>query len=392
MSEVIALNTTQPARIRRISAALMSIVLACLIAASHGFAANRSTLKGRLEGAKKKVAAAKQEIVRKREAAHEAKNELIDAQQELAAAESRLSRARRRLEQTREELIVVRRELAEARARLAKHQKAMSERILSLFRQQEPCYLEVVLRSTSFEDFASRTEFTKQLCAWDEQTLTVFASDRAKIERQQALLEKKEAEQKELEAKVARERKLVAAKAAEAKVLRDRALNDLAEAERQYQAQVAASRAIEAQLAAIARGVGRYRHEGAWSGSLLKPVAGPITSSFGYRIHPILRTRRFHNGIDISAPGGSTIRAADSGTVISAGWQPAYGLTVVIDHGSGVSTMYAHCQRGSIQVSPGQRVSRGQPIAAVDSTGWSTGNHLHWTVYRNGSAVNPVGF
>lgn len=373
---------------------LARLVLAlgmCALLASH-CAADRAALKGRLEGAKKRIAGAKQEIAEKREAAQDARQDLVRAQQELAAAESRLSRARRSLARTRDELVVVRRELAEARARLAKHEEAMSERLLALFRQQEPCYLEVVLHSTSFEDFASRTEFTKQLCAWDEQTLTVFANDRENIEKQQKLLERKEAEQKRLEAKVAREKQVVAAKTAQATRLRNRALNDLAEAERQYKTQVAAAKAIEAQLAAVARGVGRYRHDGAWSGSLLKPVGGPITSAFGYRIHPILRTRRFHNGIDIAAPGGTPIRAADSGTVVSAGWQPAYGLTVIVDHGSGLSSMYAHCQSGSVRVSPGQRVSRGQPLAGVGSTGWSTGNHLHWSVFRNGQAVNPAAY
>lgn len=131
-------------------------------------------------------------------------------------------------------------------------------------------------------------------------------------------------------------------------------------------------------------------YEGSWSGSLGKPVSGPITSRYGMRRHPITGTMRFHDGVDISAGRGTAIHCAADGRVISTGWKGPYGLTVIVDHGSGVQTMYAHCQRGSVQVSPGQTVSRGQTLAGVDSTGWSTGNHLHFTVFKNGRHVNPL--
>lgn len=344
----------------------------------------------RLKAAKARAAGAKANVAAKREAAAEAKNDLIVAQQQLAAAEARLRRAQRQLERTREELEVVRRELAEARARLAQHEKAMRARLVALYRSPEPSYAEVLLRATSFEDFANRAEFTRTLYQFDEQVLDVFVEDREKIETQQALLEKKEAEEERLKDRVAKEKVSVAAKAARASELRQQSLKDLAAAEAQYQAQVRAAKAIEAELRAHSRGAGRYHHSGPWTGSLGKPVGGPITSAFGWRIHPILRTRRFHDGIDIGAPGGTPIGSAAEGTVIFAGWSPAYGLNVRVDHGSGVVTMYAHCQVGSVRVHPGQRVSRGQTVAGVDSTGWSTGNHLHWTVFKNGSPVNPA--
>jgi murein DD-endopeptidase MepM/ murein hydrolase activator NlpD len=75
--------------------------------------------------------------------------------------------------------------------------------------------------------------------------------------------------------------------------------------------------------------------------------------------------------------------------VVETGWRGAYGLVVIVDHGSGVATMYGHCETGSVQVSPGQEVSKGEVLARVDSTGWSTGNHLHFTVFRDGQHVDP---
>lgn len=117
------------------------------------------------------------------------------------------------------------------------------------------------------------------------------------------------------------------------------------------------------------------------------PVGGSVTSGFGYRIHPIYGTRRLHQGLDISGGSGTPIAAAKGGTVISAGWRGGYGNAVVISHGDGVTTLYAH--QSSMNVSNGQQVSRGDIIGWVGSTGASTGPHLHFEVRINGSAVDP---
>lgn len=114
------------------------------------------------------------------------------------------------------------------------------------------------------------------------------------------------------------------------------------------------------------------------------PVSGWISSSFGYR------GREFHQGIDIVAPYGSTVRAAADGVVSFAGWRPGYGRLVILDHSSGYSTLYAHNSR--IFVREGQGVKKGDPIAAVGSTGYATGPHLHYEIRRNGVPVDPTQF
>lgn len=117
------------------------------------------------------------------------------------------------------------------------------------------------------------------------------------------------------------------------------------------------------------------------------PVNGSVTSGYGYRVHPIYGTRRLHQGLDISGGSGTPIAAAKGGTVLSAGWRGGYGNAVVISHGDGVTTLYAH--QSSMNVTSGQQVSRGDIIGWVGSTGASTGPHLHFEVRINGSAVDP---
>ena len=115
-----------------------------------------------------------------------------------------------------------------------------------------------------------------------------------------------------------------------------------------------------------------------------------LSSPYGYRIHPVYKTKKFHSGVDLAAPGGSNILAADGGKVISAGWNGGYGNCVVVDHGNGVSTLYAHASK--LCVSKGQTVERGSVIAKVGTTGTSTGNHLHFEVLINGKTTDPMAY
>jgi murein DD-endopeptidase MepM/ murein hydrolase activator NlpD len=130
-----------------------------------------------------------------------------------------------------------------------------------------------------------------------------------------------------------------------------------------------------------ANGVGERR------GTMGMPVAGRLTSGFGIRIHPILRTARMHKGLDIAAAYGSPIYAAMDGVVALAGRNGGYGNFVKLMHGGGMATGYGHMSR--IAVRPGTRVARGQVIGYVGSTGMSTGPHLHYELWKNGVAINP---
>jgi len=126
------------------------------------------------------------------------------------------------------------------------------------------------------------------------------------------------------------------------------------------------------------------------SGNMCMPLKAPVTSPFGWRRHPIFGVRKFHSGVDLAGPNRSPIRAADSGNVLYTGWYGGYGKVVIISHGKGMATLYAHLSRQAVKV--GDNVTKGDVIAYEGSTGFSTGPHLHFEVRVDGKPNNPLNF
>jgi murein DD-endopeptidase MepM/ murein hydrolase activator NlpD len=120
------------------------------------------------------------------------------------------------------------------------------------------------------------------------------------------------------------------------------------------------------------------------------PIKGSISSSFGYRVHPVYGYWKFHDGVDIEASYGQTIRAAADGTVIFSGWDGAYGQVVKVRHINGLTTFYGHCSK--LLVGVGKQIKQGDIVAEVGSTGVTTGPHLHFTVLKDGVAVDPMNY
>jgi murein DD-endopeptidase MepM/ murein hydrolase activator NlpD len=166
-------------------------------------------------------------------------------------------------------------------------------------------------------------------------------------------------------------------------------LGDIEQQRQQYERETEALRAESEAIAAFLRAHGDGEAEVSPKG-MTWPARGPVTSGYGWREHPIFGTRRFHAGIDIGAPTGAPIVAAGSGTVVFASSRTGYGNHVIIDHGGGVATLYAHMS--SIGASNGQRVAIGDRIGAIGCTGYCTGPHLHFEVRVNGDPVNPMGW
>lgn len=129
---------------------------------------------------------------------------------------------------------------------------------------------------------------------------------------------------------------------------------------------------------------------GGGNGSFVWPCSGPITSYYGWRVHPIFGTRKYHSGMDIAVDYGTPIHAAATGVVVYSGWMGGYGYAIMIDHGGGLVTIYGH--NSSLTVSEGQRVSQGQLVAYAGSTGYSTGPHCHFEVRLHGEVTEPLNY
>lgn len=260
------------------------------------------------------------------------------------------------------------------------------QRIKVLYEYGEAGYLEVLFDSEDMIDLYNRMEYINRLIEFDLQLFAELDKFEEDILAQEAQLEVQEAELNHLTAEATLQKNqlesTVVSKNLEVQsILDDQALyeqmmDDLEEAEKK----------VDEEIKELIR-LSKLKYAG---GKMDWPVPGVyrITSKFGPRLHPIHKTWRNHNGIDIGAPGGTPIVAAASGKVILAKYSSSYGNYVIIDHGSGYATLYAHCSK--LLVSVNQAVARGETIAKVGSTGWSTGNHLHFGVQIHGEWVDPL--
>ena len=294
-------------------------------------------------------------------------------------------------------------ELKEAQARLQSREKVFYKRVRDIYINGRLSYLDVVVGSKDFSDFANRMEMLKRILQSDMDLINTIKSEREEITSKKAKLEEDRAKVLELE-KVAQEKQnVINQKKAERQAVLERAMNDRDTAERAYNELMASSASITAMLqqraaeraaaAAAAASQGGGGGGATWvqgSGQLAAPVVAPITSDFGWRIHPIYGTRRLHAGTDFGVDEGTPVHAADGGVVVEAGWVSGYGYTVIIDHGNGMSTLYAH--NSEVAVSPGQTVSKGQVVSYSGNTGGSTGPHLHFEVRINGEPTDPMGY
>lgn len=294
-------------------------------------------------------------------------------------------------------------ELKAAQARLQSREKVFYKRVRDIYINGRLSYLDVVVGSKDFSDFANRMEMLKRILQSDMDLINTIKTEREDIASKKAKLEEDRAKVLELE-KVAQEKQnLINQKKAERQAVLERAMNDRDTAERAYNELMASSASITAMLqqraaeraaaAAAAASQGGGGGGATWvqgTGQLAAPVVAPITSDFGWRIHPIYGTRRLHAGTDFGVDEGTPVHAADGGVVVEAGWVSGYGYTVIIDHGNGMSTLYAH--NSDVAVSPGQTVSKGQVVSYSGNTGGSTGPHLHFEVRINGEPTDPMGY
>ncbi|MEZ7553977.1 peptidoglycan DD-metalloendopeptidase family protein [Veillonella atypica] len=299
------------------------------------------------------------------------------------------------------------RQLAEAQKRLEGRESVFYKRVRDIYINGRLSYLDVVIGSKDFSDFANRLEVLKRIIDSDITLINEIKKERADIEAHKQKLEADRAKLVELEKAALAKQAEIEQKKAERNVVLQKAQNDRATAMHAIEELNASSAQVSAMLkerqaaraaaaaaaAAAAQSSGGQGASDNWvqgTGQLGWPVSGEITSPYGYRVHPIWGTTIYHSGIDIGVDEGTPVHAADGGVVVWSGWMGGYGYAVVIDHGNGLSTLYGH--NSELAVDEGQSVAKGQVISYAGSTGNSTGPHVHFEVRVNGDPVDPMGY
>jgi len=321
------------------------------------------------------------------------------AQSSVAALEAELVSAQGRLEKLTALFDEQTRSLKRLRAEYARAIAILEARVRAIYIAEPPDMLSFLVSATTFDDVLDNVEFLGRIGEQDKR----IARQVREAKQEAAATRRATAKTKRLQAGTV---SVISARTGEARAARDRLASDrdtLAQARalkqsvlsesresredylREAEALAAQSADLAARIQAAQSSAGSSSGSGAPSSSgFIWPVNGPVVSAYG------MRWGRMHEGIDIAASSGTPIRAAATGTVIHAGWLGGYGNLVVVDHGNGLATAYAHAS--SILVGVGQRVSQGQTVSLVGSTGNSTGPHLHFEVRVNGTAVDPLGY
>mgnify|MGYP000715622105 CR=1 FL=1 len=374
---------------------IISILVICILLISTSklaFAETSAEYKQKSEDAKEKL--------------EDVTGQINTALQEVQDLNTSIDNTEQEITNLTKEVTDLNQSISEKEKDLAEKQKLLEERLVASYMNGKNTYMDALF-SGGLANFVSNYESIKQIAEYDNNLMADVKNTKTELENER---NKVETAKKEKQTKSAELKKLKSEK--EAKV------NNLTDEQKQIQAQMdeydSQMKILEQKEKAIAEAAKRKAEQEKSNNSNKNnntgsnnnggsttptgtfqwpvPSSHTITSNYGYRIHPISGTKKLHAGIDIGAPGGSNIVAADAGTVVlsSFGYNGGYGNYVIISHGNGITTRYAHCS--NLFVSAGESVSKGQVIAAVGSTGASTGNHCHFEVRINGESKNPLNY
>ena len=387
---------------------ILAALLACGVLSAT---AMPSTISQKIEAQRKRTEALHARLAQKRGELHNATVRVNNLQAQLEQTNASIAQVNARLDDLNAQQRSTERklwwntiQLNAAKKTLQLHDTLLRRRLVDVYEHGDLGYASVLLASRSFSDFVERWEDLRLLIAVNQRAVRARKAAESKVSGAQANLvatqvalqtqaQEQQRAQNQLDTLGQERRNLVAVADAQRRNVASQVaqIEDLsATEEAQLEALIVErQREIEAEREAARRAAGIVGPESA-PGQLAWPVSGTITSPFGMRPNPFGGGVEFHQGLDIAAPMGTTVTAAASGTIISAGWYGGYGNYILIDHGGGMSTGYGHLSQ--IFVSNGQQVQKGQAIGAVGSTGMSTGPHLHFEVRIGGKPTDPAAY
>lgn len=369
------------------------------------FPSGAANLNQQLKDAQNQKKAAQQQLssIQSQKKTAQADKDKIDS--EIASLNSQINSVQAELNETNSKLAVKEGELVAAEEACEQQFESFKTRARIMYENGPSTYMEILFSSGSFSEFLSNVEIIRNLLDYDNQVLEERKAVREEIAVQKAEIESIKAEQETrrqtlsemqstLKTKQAAQSTIIANLANQEEVIRKQVEQQEAEEARIQRlisqavaSQSATSQSTKSQSTKSST-LSTITASGTGSMQWPCPSTKTITSQFGTREHPIQGVTKMHNGIDIAGAYGVDIVAADSGTVLFSGNSSSYGKYIVISHGNGTTTLYAHCSQ--LLVSAGSSVNKGQVIAKVGSTGRSTGPHLHFEVSVNGARQNPL--
>ena len=326
------------------------------------------------------------------------KKYVTELDQKLEEIQANIADLNRQIADKETEIAVTQEELAAAKEKEAQQYESMVIQIQMTYEQGDSSFLNLLFSGGTFSDILNKLEYVEQVSAYSQNLLDEYMLNRQLIELcEQELIAAKEVLDEMRDGVLAEEAALEELIAAKEQAIKeyDSSISNKEAAIREYEADVKEqNEIIETLEKAIAEEKRKLLAESGsviiYDGGQFKfPLASytRISSEYGNRIHPTLGVQKFHNGVDFAAPTGTAIYAAYDGKVVAAAYSSSMGNYVMIDHGSGLYTIYMHASK--LYVSTGAVVVRGETIAAVGSTGRSTGPHLHFSVRLDGAYTSP---
>lgn len=372
---------------------LIAAAVTCVSCISPVYAAKSvSDLKKELSENEKKVESTKKELKSKQAEQSEQQKKKLALDVEISGLQDDIDEVQSVISEKNSEIQEKNSEIATLEANIQKTNKQLKKRMKVMYENGTTSYLELILQAKGLSDLFTRISVVESIVKHDNGVIDEYNKQVEQVTAAKQVIETEKNEQVEAKQLLESKQSAIESKRSEQQKIINELNSDINELKRQEAEMEKAEKQIQSQIDAALKAATQKSVTYKGNGRFLFPLASytRVSSQYGYRIHPITGTRKLHSGIDYAAPAGTAIYAAEDGVVLTSGWVNGYGYTVTVNHGGGYVTLYAHCSK--LLVSAGQTVTRGQTIAKVGSTGNSTGNHLHFEVKVNGSAVNPAGY
>lgn len=393
----------------------VTLIIALVMGTVSSFAA--TTNQQRLNSINQQLSSAKNKLSQSKKQESSLTNKINTLDVQINVTQNDIEKTVAEIQETKNQISAKKQELDVKSQEIVKQNDDLSERLCAMYKNGEVGYIEVILGSESFSELLNNIDMVTRIYQKDEDFMAILQDQYDAIAQTKRELETLNIQLDQKEAQLQSQQSALKSDKAQAQAVREEVqqdiqaqndlIDDLNEAAEQITSLIQEEQRKAAEAAAAAAAAAKSNSGTSSSSSssgttaastqfvggtftLPAPSYTRISSYYGYRIHPITGTRKLHTGVDFAAASGSKCVAAGAGTVIYAGWYSGYGNTVIIDHGGGISTLYAH--NSSLTVSKGTKVSKGQQIAKIGSTGNSTGPHCHFEVRVNGKHTNPMSY